>query len=48
MVLAALGTVPAVLSGLIMTRGVVMGHGLLRLHHLFVWPAFALIVALGA
>jgi uncharacterized membrane protein len=44
----ALGTVPAVVSGLVMTRGVVLGHDALRLHHLFAWPAFALIVGLAA
>jgi uncharacterized membrane protein len=42
---AALGTVPAVLSGLFLTRGSVLGSGALRWHHLFVWPAFGLIVA---
>jgi len=43
----ALGSVPAVFSGLLMTKGSVLGHGALRLHHLFVWPAFALLVALA-
>ncbi len=47
LVLGALGTFPAVLSGLVMTRGEAMGHDLLRLHHLFVWPAFAGLVGLG-
>jgi uncharacterized membrane protein len=47
MILGALGTVPAVASGLLMTKGTVLGHDSLRLHHLFVWPAFALLVALG-
>jgi uncharacterized membrane protein len=47
MILGAIGTVPAVLSGLLMTKGSVLGHGALRLHHLFVWPAFALLIALG-
>ncbi|SDT91127.1 Predicted membrane protein [Verrucomicrobium sp. GAS474] len=46
-VAAALGTVPAVLSGLVMTHGETMGHDLLRWHHLFVWPSFALIVGLA-
>jgi uncharacterized membrane protein YoaK (UPF0700 family) len=41
------GTVPAVVSGLIMGKGVMLGHGALRLHHLFVWPAFALIVGVA-
>lgn len=41
---AALSTVPAVFSGLIVTRGEAWGAGALRWHHLFVWPAFALII----
>ena len=44
-VIAALGSIPAVASGLAMTRGDMLGHGDLRWHHLFVWPAFALLVA---
>ena len=47
LLLGAFGTVPAVVSGLLMTKGSVLGHGALRMHHLFVWPAFALIVALA-
>jgi hypothetical protein len=47
MVGGALGSVPAVASGLLMTKGSLLGHGALRLHHLFVWPAFALLVALA-
>lgn len=43
-VFGALGSVGAVVSGLLMTKGIVFGHGMLRLHHLFVWPAFALVV----
>ena len=46
-ILGALGTFPAVLSGLFMTRGETLGHDALLFHHLFVWPAFAGIVALG-
>ena len=46
-ILGALGTFPAVLSGLFMTKGDVMGHGALLFHHLFVWPAFATLVGLG-
>jgi uncharacterized membrane protein len=45
--LGALGTFPAVLSGLLMTKGEVLGHDALLFHHLFVWPAFAGIVGLG-
>ncbi len=46
-ILGALGTFPAVLSGLFMTKGVVLGHDALLFHHLFVWPAFAGLVGLG-
>ncbi|MCE0483435.1 MAG: hypothetical protein LV479_04250 [Methylacidiphilales bacterium] len=46
-ILGALGTFPAVLSGLFLTKGVVLGHDALLYHHLFVWPAFAVLVALG-
>ena len=45
--LGALGTVPAVVSGLVMSRGVMLGHDTMRLHHLFAWPAFALIIGLA-
>jgi uncharacterized membrane protein len=47
MIIGAMGTVPAVLSGLLMTKGTVLGHDALRMHHVYVWPAFALVVALG-
>jgi uncharacterized membrane protein len=46
-ILGALGTFPAVLSGLFMTKGEVLGRDALLFHHLFVWPAFAGIVGLG-
>jgi uncharacterized membrane protein len=44
MLIGAVGTVPAVVSGLVMSRGTLLGHDQLRLHHLFAWPAFGLIV----
>jgi uncharacterized membrane protein len=47
MLLAALGSAGAVASGLLLTRGGVLGHGLIRWHHLFAWPAFALLIALA-
>jgi uncharacterized membrane protein len=47
MIGGALGSVPAVISGLLMTKGSVLGHGMLRWHHLFGWPAFGLLVALA-
>jgi uncharacterized membrane protein len=46
-ILGAAGTVPAVLSGLVMSKGVLLGHDSLRLHHLFAWPAFALIAGVA-
>jgi uncharacterized membrane protein len=46
-ILGALGTFPAVLSGLFMTKGEVLGHDALLFHHLFVWPAFGCLVGLG-
>jgi uncharacterized membrane protein len=46
-VVGALGSVPAAISGLLMTKGSLLGHGALRMHHLFVWPAFALVVGLA-
>jgi uncharacterized membrane protein len=47
LLLGALGTVPAVVSGLVMAKGVMLGHDTLRLHHLFAWPAFSLIVGIA-
>lgn len=47
-ILGALGTFPAVLSGLFMTKGDVLGHDALLYHHLLVWPSFALLAGLGA
>src|SRR4051812_38108426 len=47
-VLGALGSIPAVVSGLFLTKGGLLGHGALRMHHLFVWPAFALLIGLAA
>ena len=46
-VIAAIGSIGAVASGIVMTRGSIIGHGMLRLHHLFAWPAFALLIALA-
>jgi len=42
-----LGSIGAVISGLLMTRGGWFGHGLLRWHHVFAWPAFGLLVGLS-
>jgi len=47
LMLAALGSLAAVLSGLIISGWQVFGDGLLAKHHDFVWPAFALLVGLA-
>lgn len=39
LLLAALGTIPAILSGLIVTNWDFWGSGLLQKHHLYLWPA---------
>jgi len=41
-----LGGCGAIVSGLFMTNGRMLGHGFERMHHLFVWPAFGLCVAM--
>jgi uncharacterized membrane protein len=46
-ILGALGSFGAVLSGLALSKWTVGGKGLVLWHHLFVWPAFTLIVGLG-
>ena len=43
---AVLGGFGAVISGLVMTRGEVLGSGYEKYHHFFVWPAFSVCVAL--
>jgi uncharacterized membrane protein len=43
-IIAAFGSLPAVVSGLAMTHGDMLGHDALRWHHIFVWPAFALMI----
>lgn len=45
--LAALGSIVSVVSGLGLSHGEWLGQGLLRTHHLFVWPSFALVVGLA-
>jgi hypothetical protein len=45
--LAAFGSIASVVSGLGQSHGEWLGQGLLRSHHLFVWPAFALLIGLA-
>jgi len=37
----------AVLSGIALSKGKLLGSGLLALHHVFIWPAFGLLVGLA-
>jgi uncharacterized membrane protein len=46
LLLAALGAIPAVISGLMLTNWDAVGSGVTLLHHYFVWPSFGLLVAL--
>lgn len=45
--LGALGSLAAVFSGLALSKWEIGGTGALLRHHLFVWPAFTLIVGLA-
>jgi uncharacterized membrane protein len=44
---AALASLGAVISGIALTKGDLWGRGNFAWHHRFVWPAFALLVALA-
>ncbi|MDP9290746.1 MAG: hypothetical protein M3O82_00115 [Verrucomicrobiota bacterium] len=46
-ILAALSSFGAVLSGLVISKWALIGTGLTAKHHLFVWPSFALMIALS-
>jgi uncharacterized membrane protein len=37
----------AVVSGIALSKGVLLGTGLLAVHHYFIWPAFGLLIGLG-
>ena len=45
--IAAAAAPAAVVSGLALAKGTVMGTGTLALHHYFVWPAFGLLTGLA-
>ena len=47
LLLGALGSYAAVLTGLVMTKGQIWGHATLLHHHQFVWPTFALMTGLA-
>ncbi|PYK08811.1 MAG: hypothetical protein DME65_13350 [Verrucomicrobia bacterium] len=46
-ILGALGSLGAVFSGLALSKWTIGGTGAVLRHHLFVWPAFALVVGLA-
>ncbi len=43
-VVGTLGAVGALIAGLLMTRGRMLGSGFEKIHHLFVWPALTLCI----
>ncbi|MGA8656680.1 MAG: hypothetical protein WB586_11085 [Chthoniobacterales bacterium] len=45
--LGTLGAFPAVISGLVLTKWDIAGTGATLFHHYFVWPSFALLIALS-
>ena len=48
LLLGALGSIGAVVSGLVISHGQLWGRGNLAHHHTYLWPAFGLLVALAA
>jgi uncharacterized membrane protein len=47
LLIAAAASPVAVVSGLALSKGIVLGTGMLALHHYFIWPAFGLLIALA-
>jgi uncharacterized membrane protein len=47
LLIAAAAAPAAVVSGIALSKGTLMGGGLLALHHWFVWPAFGLLMGLA-
>jgi uncharacterized membrane protein len=47
LIAGTLGAFPAVVSGLILARWEIGGTGALFWHHVFLWPAFALLIGLS-
>ena len=47
LILGALGSLGAVVSGLVISHGQLWGRGNLARHHTFLWPAFGLLMALA-
>jgi uncharacterized membrane protein len=47
LLIAAAAAPFAVLSGLFLSHGEMLGQGSLRMHHLFIWPSFGLLTGLA-
>jgi uncharacterized membrane protein len=47
LIAGTLGVFPAVLSGLMLARWEIGGDGALFWHHVFLWPAFGLLIGLS-
>lgn len=47
LLIAAAAAPAAVLSGITLSKGVLLGTGMLALHHYFIWPAFGLLIGLA-
>ena len=47
LLIAAAASPVAVLSGIALSKGILLGTGMLVLHHYFIWPAFGLLIGLA-
>ena len=47
LLIAAAASPVAVLSGIVLSEGKLIGTGALAMHHLFLWPAFGLMIGLA-
>src|SRR4051794_14639733 len=47
LLIAGAGSLAAVSSGIALSKGIVLGTGMLALHHYFIWPAFGLLIGLA-
>src|SRR5580700_9609982 len=47
LLIAAAASPAAVLSGIALSKGVLLGTGMLALHHYFIWPTFGLLIGLA-
>jgi uncharacterized membrane protein len=47
LLIAAAAAPAAVISGIALSKGILLGTGMLALHHYFIWPAFSLLIGLA-